>query len=114
MNVLTAIRERMPSKAGHVARMDHSEICAKALRCRGLQWLRWRQLHWKEVEKDQLAGPHPKQCENIFQMGGHGFVKGFQICWKLQMVLRKQSICPQDGCNSLRIVGAGDSVQNMR
>ena len=39
----------------------HSEICAKALRCRGLQWWRWRQLHWKEVEKDKWAGPHPKR-----------------------------------------------------
>ena len=49
VNVLTAVRERMLSWAGHVARMDHKEICAKALRCRGLQWWRWRQLHWKEV-----------------------------------------------------------------
>ena len=33
------------SWAGHVARMDYAQICAKALRCRGLQWWRWRQLH---------------------------------------------------------------------
>ena len=58
MNVWTAIRERMLSWAGHVARMDHKEICAKALRCRGLQWWRWRQQHWKEVEEDKLSGPH--------------------------------------------------------
>ena len=64
MNVLTAIREHMFSSAGHVARMDYKEICAKALRCRGLQWWRWRQLHWKEVEKDKWAGP------------------GLQVCWK--------------------------------
>ena len=61
MNVLTAIRERMLSWAGHVARMDYKEICAKALRCRGLQWWRWRQLHWKEVEKDKWSGPHPQR-----------------------------------------------------
>ena len=61
MNVLTAIRERMLSWAGHVARMDYKEICAKALRCRGLQWWRWRQLRWKEVEKDKWAGPHPQR-----------------------------------------------------
>ena len=60
MNVLTAIRERMLSWAGHVARMDHKEICAKALRCRGLQW-RCRQLHWEEVEKDKWSGPHPQR-----------------------------------------------------
>ena len=49
MNVLMAIRDRMLSWAGHVARMDYKEICAKALRCRGLQWWRWRQINWKEV-----------------------------------------------------------------
>ena len=31
MKVLTAIRERMLSWAGHVARMDHKEICAEGL-----------------------------------------------------------------------------------
>ena len=45
MNVLSAIRDRVLSCAGHVARIDYSQICAKALRCRGLQWWRWRQLH---------------------------------------------------------------------
>ena len=33
MNVLVAIRDRMLCWAGHVARMDYKEICAKALRC---------------------------------------------------------------------------------
>ena len=61
MNVLVAIRDRMLSWAGHVARMDYKEICAKALRCRGLQWWRWRQLHWKEVERDKWSGPHPQR-----------------------------------------------------
>ena len=61
MSVLVAIRDRMLSWAGHVARMDNKEICAKALRCRGLQWWRWRQLHWKEVEKDKWSGPHPQR-----------------------------------------------------
>ena len=66
MNVLVAIRDRMLSWAGHVARMDYREICAKALRCRGLQWWRWRQLHWKEVEKDKWAGPRPQRF-NIYR-----------------------------------------------
>ena len=61
MNLLRAIRDRVLCWAAHVARMYHSEICAKALRCRGLQWWRWRQLYRKEVEKDKWAGPHPKQ-----------------------------------------------------
>ena len=61
MNVLVVIRDRMLSWAGHVARMDYKEICAKALKCRGLQWWRWRQLNWKEVEKDTWSGPHPQR-----------------------------------------------------
>ena len=61
MNVLMAIRDRMLSWAGHVARMDYKEICAKAPRCRGLQWWRWRQINWKEVERDKWSGPHPQR-----------------------------------------------------
>ena len=61
MNVLVAIRDRMFSWAGHVARLDYKEICAKALRCRGLQCWRWRQLNWKEVERDKWSGPHPQR-----------------------------------------------------
>ena len=61
MNVLVAIRDRMLSWVGHVARMDYKEICAKALRCRGLQWWRWRQINWKEVERDKWSGPHPQR-----------------------------------------------------
>ena len=61
MNVLVAIRDRMLSWAGHVTKLDNKEICAKALRCRGLQWWRWRQLNWKEVEKDKWSGPHPQR-----------------------------------------------------
>ena len=49
-----------------MTRMDHKEICAEALRCRGLQWWRWRQLHWKEVEKDKWSGPHPQRF-NIYR-----------------------------------------------
>ena len=61
MNVLVAIRNRMLSWAGHVARLDYKDIRAKALRCRGLQWWRWRQLNWKEVERDKWSGPHPQR-----------------------------------------------------
>ena len=57
LNALTAIRERMLIRAGHVARIDHKDICAKALRCRGLLWL----LYWKEVETDRWFGPHPQR-----------------------------------------------------
>ena len=50
---------------GHLTMLDIKEVCARALRCRRLEWWR-RQLHWKleeettspEVEDRQLAGPH--------------------------------------------------------
>ena len=61
MNVLTVVRERVLCWAEPVARLDDKEICAKALRCRGLQWWRWGQLHWKEVEKEKWSRPHPKR-----------------------------------------------------
>ena len=77
MNVLTAIRERVLRWAGHVARMHCSEVCAKALRCWGLQWWRWRQLHSKEVDKDKWAGPLPKRL-NIFRCQ-----TGSVECWSL-------------------------------
>ena len=80
MNVLVAIRDRMLSWAGHVARMDYKEICAKALRCRGLQWWRWRQLNWKEVER-QMVWPTPTAVQHL-QVGRHGCWGGLQICWK--------------------------------
>ena len=81
MNVLTAIRERMLCWAGHVARMDYKEICAKVLRCRGLQWWRWRQLHWKEVEKDKWSGPLPQRFK-IYRWEAHCCWGSIQIHWK--------------------------------
>ena len=60
MNVFIAIRERMLSWVGHVARMDCKEISAKALRCR---W-RWRQFHLKESKKDKCSVPHPQRLKN--------------------------------------------------
>ena len=82
MNVLIAIRERALSRAGHVARLDYKEICAKALMCRGLQWWRWRQRHWKEVEKDKWWYA-PKTIQNL-QVGGHGGDGGLQVYLRLR------------------------------
>ena len=62
--------------------MEYKEICAKALSCRGLQlWWRWRQFHWKELEKDKWFGPHPQRFKNL-QVGGHGGGRGLQVHWK--------------------------------
>ena len=107
MNVVSAIKERAHSWAGHVARMDHKDICAKAFRCRGLQWWRWTQLHWKELEKDKWSGPHPQRFKiyrwEIMADGGvqihckcrrfvgncpgqHGLVASCSKPWKLKTV----------------------------
>ena len=125
MNVLTAIRERTLRWAGHVARLDCQEICAKALRCRGLQCLRWRQLHGKEVEKDKWSGPHPKRFKNFrwddmvstevskFSANADGLAESVQLStgWlqlaqdrgvgdSLQNLERAPSWCSQCGCET--------------
>ena len=111
MNVLTAVRERMLNWGGHVARMDHKEICAKALRCRGLQWWRWRQLHWKEVEKDKWSGPHPQRFKST---GGMTWLLG-----KCPNSLEMQTFCrnlfrtTRVGCILLETVEAGNSFRNV-
>ena len=112
MNVLTAIRERMLSWARHVARMDHKEICAKALRCRGLQWWRWRQLHWKEVEKVKWSGPHPQRFK-IYRWEDMVAGRSFQIHWKCRPSV---GICPRQsrvGCTTPKTVEAGSSLRNV-
>ena len=68
---------------------DYKEICAKTLRCRGLQWWRWRQLHWKEVEKDKWSGPHPERFK-IYRR----WICGISL----------------NGSNLLKIVAVGDSL----
>ena len=77
MNVLTAIRERVLSWAGHVARMDYSEICAKALGCRGLQ----ATTPLERSGEGQMGWSAPKTIQNL-QMGGHGVDGGLQVCLK--------------------------------
>ena len=121
MNVLVAIRDRMLSWAGHVARMDYTEICAKALRCRGLQWWRWRQLNWKEVEKDKWSGHTHSgskstgrktwslgKCPNSLEIRRsigicprkHGLVASCSKPWKLETVFEmwKEPSIDGPGC----------------
>lgn len=43
--------------AGHLARMPLEQYTAQALRCRGMQWWRWRQAQ----HHDKWSGPHPKR-----------------------------------------------------
>ena len=50
-------------------------ICAKALRCRGLQWWRWRQLHWKGVEKDKWSNLRSSQRRNAIYILSRVFLR---------------------------------------
>jgi hypothetical protein len=42
---------------GHIARMPVNDLVASALRCRGMQWWRWRQAQ----HHDKWTGPHPQR-----------------------------------------------------
>ena len=110
-NVWTAIRERVLSWAGHVARMDHKDICSKALRCRGRQWWRWRQLHWqeKEVEKDKcLAHTH----NGSKSTGGRTWFLGkCPNSLEMQTVCRYLSRTTRVCCILLKTVKAGNSFR---
>ena len=92
--------------------MDHKEICAKALRCRGLQWWRWRQLHWKEVEKDKWSGPHPQRF-NIYRWEDMVAGGSVQIHRKCRTVCRNLSRTTRVGCILLKAVEAGNSFRHV-
>ena len=94
-----------------MARMDYKEICAKALRCRGLQWWRWRQLNWKEVERDKSSGPHPQRFK-IYRW--EDMVAGeVPNLWETRMVCRKLSKTTRVGCILLKTVEAGSNSRNV-
>ena len=62
---------------GHVARLPADHFVAKAVRCRGMQWWRWRQ-SW---HTDRWSGPHPQRFkasrweEQLSKAYGDGFSK---------------------------------------
>ena len=64
------------------------------------------------MERDKWAGPHPKRfkIDRWEDMVSTEVSQGFL---EMEMDLQNQSICPRNGCNSLRIVGVGDSLQNL-
>ena len=80
-NMVLAIRDRMLSWAGHVARMDYKEICAKALRCRGLTMVEMETAKLERGGERQMVWPTPTTVQNL-QVGGHGCWGGLQICWE--------------------------------
>ena len=62
---------------GHVARMPAYHLVAEALRCRGMQWWRWRQAQ----HFDKWTGPHPQRFkasrweEQLSKQFGDGFAE---------------------------------------
>ena len=65
---------------GHVARLPPNHFVAVALRCRGMQWWRWRQ----SQHHDKWSGPHPQRfkasrCEEqLSKTYGDGFAENVQ------------------------------------
>jgi hypothetical protein len=78
IGVVSMAQQRVMRWAGHVARMPSSTPVAAALRCRGMQWWRWRQAAHKKTG-DKWTGPHPKRFkihrweEQISELHGEGF-----------------------------------------
>ena len=78
INVVAKAHQRVLRWAGHMARMAPGDPAAAALRCRGLQWWRWRQATHKETG-DKWSGPHPKRFkirrweEQVAELHGEGF-----------------------------------------
>ena len=62
-------------RGGHVARLPPSHFVAAAVRCRGMQWWRWRQ----SIHTDRWSGPHPQRFkasrweEHLCRAYGDGF-----------------------------------------
>ena len=111
-------REVQPStqlETGRVARMDHKKICAKALRCRGLQvGGGWRQLHWKEVDKDKWSGPQDHSGSK--STGGRPDMVAGEVSKFIVNAdgLWKESVQNNTvGCTLLITVEAGSSLRNV-
>ena len=62
--LITAIRERVLGWAEHVARMDYGQSCARALRCRGLQWWRWETSALVRNREEQVGWTSPTEIQD--------------------------------------------------
>ena len=84
IDLVKMCRARKLSWAGHLARMDPDAPAACALRCRSMQWWRWRQQCHKAT-KDKWTGPHPQRFklfrweEQISQEFGEGFSEDVRL-----------------------------------
>ncbi|CAE8637304.1 unnamed protein product [Polarella glacialis] len=78
ISVAARAQQRVLRWAGHVARLAPETPAATALRCRGLQWWRWRQAAHK-MTGDKWSGPHPRRFkirrweEQLADRHGEGF-----------------------------------------
>lgn len=78
IDLVKLCRLRLHGWAGHIARMQPTAPAAQALRCRGLQWWRWRQQQHK-LTKNKWTGPHPRRYklyrweEQLAQHYGEGY-----------------------------------------
>ena len=66
---------------GHIARLPPSHFVAAAVRCRGMQWWRWKQ----STHTDKWCGPHPQRFkasrweEQLSKFHGDGFSDGVSV-----------------------------------
>ena len=62
---------------GHVARLPVNHFVSEAVRCRGMQWWRWRQAQ----HFDKWTGPHPQRFkawrweEQLSKQYGDGYAE---------------------------------------
>ena len=62
IGVVELAMQRVMSWAGHVARLPQTAPAAVALRCRSLQWWRWRQEQHRNSRQSAVArGIHPRR-----------------------------------------------------
>ena len=78
VDLVAQCKRRVHTWAGHVARQPPSSPAGSALRCRGMQWWRWRQAE-HVVSGDKWSGPHPRRFkirrweEQLSEAFGEGF-----------------------------------------
>jgi hypothetical protein len=79
-SVAERAQQRVLRWAGHVARLPPDAPAASALRCRSLQWWRWRQADHR-LSKDKWTGPHPQRFkvhrweEQVAALHGEGLAE---------------------------------------
>ena len=85
VDLVVQCRLRIHSWAGHLARATPDNPAAQALRCRGMQWWRWRQAQ-HAATKDKWTGPHPQRFkirrweQQVSEIYGDGYSEEVGAC----------------------------------